>query len=101
VCEGDACGAVEGVADVLVGVAGGAVVGWLVGDDGAWVGEGDEDGDGDAVACAFGATPGGAWLLPPCQDNATYPLGGTFSDRTPAEEYFQVPDVPSDHHSDQ
>jgi hypothetical protein len=47
VCEGDACGAVEAVAAALVGVAGGAVVGWLVGDDGAWVGEGV--GDGDAV----------------------------------------------------
>jgi hypothetical protein len=58
-------------------------------------------GDGDGAVCGVGETRGGALPLLPCHDRATYPPVGTFSEPTPAEEYVQLPDLPSDHHSDQ
>jgi hypothetical protein len=63
------------------------------------LGEGVDDGDG--AGWALGATRGSALLAWPCQDRATYPPSGTFNEATPNEEYFQVPDLPSDHHTDQ
>jgi len=71
---------------VDVGCCVGCFVGWDVGEDGE---------------CEVAPTPGGAWAVPFCHDSATYPPLGTCSAVTPAEAYFQVPDVPSDHHSDQ
>ena len=50
---------------------------------------------------AGGDTRGFAWLDWPCHERATDPPSGTLSDVTPVDEYFQVPDLPSDHHSDQ
>ena len=54
----------------LVGRLVGRLVGWLVGEEGEW---------------DLGATRGGAWALPCCQDSATYPPSGTLSDVTPTD----------------
>jgi len=48
-----------------------------------------------------GAVPGGRRLWLPCQEKATKPPFGTFSDPAPVLAYVQRPDLPSDFHSDQ
>jgi hypothetical protein len=80
-------------------------------DCGAWLGR--VDGWGDELGCVEGlveglsalwpgaVTRGFAWLDWPCHESATDPPSGTSSDVTPVDEYFHVPDLPSDHHSDQ
>jgi hypothetical protein len=78
-------------------------------DDGAGPPEGLEEEPGCLVGLEeglLGAPPGGVarglacrdW---PCHERATDPPAGTFSEVTPAAEYFHSPDFPSDHHRDQ
>ena len=96
-CNGLAVGtwvAVE--VGVLDGASGGEAVAEAVG----WR-LGLRVGEGAGAGRAFGVTRGAALPSPPCHDRATYPPAGTVSEPTPAEEYVQLPDLPSDHHSDQ
>ena len=99
-CSSLSLGVVEvGGADVGPGADGGVWAGppeW--GDDDGWC---DGLGDGLLLVWAVGATPGLAWLDWPCHESATYPPFGTLSAVTPREAYCHVPDLPSDHHSDQ
>jgi hypothetical protein len=69
-CGAAVAGAVGPAVGWLVGRLVGWLGGWLVGDEGEW---------------DLGATPGGAWALPCCQDRATYPPAGTLSEVAPTD----------------